>query len=144
MGIHNRLLATTLGALVLATSAPALAAAPLQADTATVPKGASRDRYRRGRTAYDAGRYEEAGQEWAAVLDAVPENGKNRSLRAEIILDVMSAYRAAFDKRGDVALLEAGLDHYFRYFQVYRETYNSPPHSEAGRDRSLRPQGDDR
>src|SRR5688572_15352616 len=122
----HRLIATLLGTLVLAGSAPALAAPPLQASTDGVPKGATQDRYRKGRVAYDAGRFEEAGAAWADVLDQVPENGRNRGLRAKLILDVMAAYRAAYEETGDVALLETGLEHYFRYFAAYKETYQSP------------------
>ncbi len=122
----SRVVATLLGTLVLAAAAPALAAAPLQANGASVPKGPTQDRYRKGRIAFDAGRFEEAGQAWADVLDQVPESARNRGLRSKLILDVMSAYRAAYEQSGDVAMLERGLEHYFRYFAVYKETYQSP------------------
>jgi hypothetical protein len=115
-----------LGAFVYTASAPVTAAPAPQSNASTMPKGATQDRYRKGRDAYDAQRYEEAGQLWATVLDQIPESPRNSGLRSKLILDIMTAYRAAYDEVGDVALLEQGLEHYFRYYALQKQTYSSP------------------
>lgn len=115
-----------LAGLVYCGAAPVMAAPSLQSNASTVPKGAAQDRYRKGRDAYDAQRYEEAGRLWGEVLDQIPESPRNSGLRSKLILDVMTAYRAAYDEVGDVALLEQGLEHYFRYYALQKQTYSTP------------------
>ena len=114
-------------AAVLVCAAPAIAsAAPALNSTAKqMPKSASRD-YKTGQAAYDSGKYSEAGQSWANALDKIPEEPKHQGKRADLILDVMVAYTEAYRQSGDVAELEAGLEHYFRYFGVWKSAYGNP------------------
>ena len=122
----NRLAAVLVAAAMVGAPALASAAPALRTSAAAVPSGAARDGYAKGRTSYDAGEYAAAGRTWAALLNEVPEMARNRGLRAGIILDTITAYRAAYDETGDVAHLEAALDNYYRYFETYRDTYSSP------------------
>lgn len=123
----NRLAAVLVAAAIA--TGPALAsAAPaeLRTSTTSVPKGAARNRYVQGKTSYEAGQYEQAGDAWVELMGQVPESPKNRGLRAGLVLDAISAYSAAYEETGDITHLETALDHYYRYFTAYRDTYNSP------------------
>jgi hypothetical protein len=124
----TRSLAAALVAAALIAGVPGLAeaAAKPRTELKSVPKGAARLRYQAGKTDYDAKRWTEAGQAWSDVLDQIPENPVNRNVRMNIVLDAIAAYRTAYEQTGEVRHLETALDTYYRYFSVFKSTYNSP------------------
>jgi hypothetical protein len=122
----RNLVATAIAVAVLAGSPLAHAAVTPRTQTTAVPKGAARDRHQLGRKAHDAQRWTEAAQAWADVLDQIPENPVNRTVRMNLVLDTIDAHRAVYAQTGDIAHLRTALDVYYRYFAVFKATYNSP------------------
>lgn len=129
--LHLRRWTAALVAAVALASVPRVSAAA-DADpqprtkVSALPKGAVTQRYRSGLESLREGRFAEAGQSFSDVLDLIPETPYNRALRSTVVLDAISAYRAAYDQASDVADLHAALETYYRYFAVYEETYGSP------------------
>lgn len=129
MNVHLRSwMAATLAAATLLSVADTANAASFAPTTrpAALPDGAVGKRYAAGVEAFEAERFEEAGQAWADVLDQIPETPRNRSVRAAVVVDAMSAYQEAYEAGGDSDHLQTALETYYRYFSVYEETYDSP------------------
>lgn len=122
----RRWIGFAIASCVALTAVPASAAPELQTSQRSIPKGPSRTHYQAGHEAFESGDFAAAGAEWAATLDGIPEGPKYKATRAYLILDIMNAYTQAYEKSGEVAELEAGLEHYFRYFALYEVTYGTP------------------
>lgn len=122
----RRWIGSLVAGCVLLTAAPAAAAPALETTKQAIPKGPSRSHYEVGLAAFEAEDYAKAGAEWAATLDGIPEGPKLQTTRAQLILDIISAYTLAYEKSGEVSELETGLEHYFRYFALYEVTYGNP------------------
>ncbi len=100
------------------------AAPGLHTNPAALEKGLAQS-YDSGRRAYEAGDYVKAAQTWNSLLGRIPESPASRTQRAEIIVDVMAAYQAAFERSGEAAQLRTGMDAYYAYFRAYRQAHSS-------------------
>jgi hypothetical protein len=112
-------MAVTMMASSVAEAAGTLRTVPSQLDKSDASK------YGEGKRAYDKGDYASAAKTFAGIMGRVPESPINRTIRASLVLDVMAAYQAAYEGSGDIAMLKAGVDAYYAYFQAYRDAHAS-------------------
>ncbi|HWB76060.1 MAG TPA: hypothetical protein VG755_13920 [Nannocystaceae bacterium] len=121
----RRWFAAAVIAAALGPSGFATAAAPLRSNPSTLPKGDVRNKYEQGARAYEGADYAKAGKQWAELLGKLPETPSSRTMRASLVIDTMSAYQAAYEANGDIAMLKAGMDAYYGYFKAYRDAHGS-------------------
>jgi len=107
------------GAVAQAGAAPSLRSNPK-----TMSQG-TRRQFDQGRAAYQAADFAKAGQTFAGALQGVPDVPTNRSVRAFLVVDAMSSYQEAYEKSGNVQMLETGMDVYYAYFKSYRDAYGT-------------------
>lgn len=120
----SRCLVAAMVTICLAGSSVAHAAGSLKTDVGQLDKPTAKS-YDDGKRAFDKQDYSTAGKTFNALLGRVPESPRNRTLRSWLILDAMTAYQAAFEVSGDVAMLRTGMDAYYAYFKSYRTAHNS-------------------
>ncbi len=108
----------------------AQAAGTLRTQTAQLER-ADATRYTAGKQAWDRQDFAAAAKTFEALLGRVAESPANRTIRASLVLDTMAAYRAAYERGGDVAMLRAGMNAYYGYFKTYRDTHASTNIPEA-------------
>jgi hypothetical protein len=121
----RRWIAAAVIAAALVPSGFANAAAPLRSNPSTLPKGDVRSKYEQGARAYEGADYAKAGKLWNELLGKLPETPSSRTMRASLVIDTMSAYQAAYEAGGDIAMLKAGMDAYYGYFKAYRDAHGS-------------------
>lgn len=121
----RRWIAAAVIAAALVPSGFANAAAPLRSNPSTLPKGDVRNKYEQGARAYEGADYAKAAKTWADLLGKLPETPASRTMRASLVIDTMSAYQAAYEAGGDIAMLKAGMDAYYGYFKTYRDAHGS-------------------
>lgn len=121
-----RRLATSLVVAALITTPVAASAAPgVQSKSSSMPSEHRKD-FAAGKKAFTSGDYARAGDEWAAILNGLPETTKTQGTRMRLVLDTIASYREAYQVDGDVSHLQAGMDTYYAYFTAYKGAYGTP------------------
>ncbi len=79
--------------------------------------------YGRGQDQLERREYRAAADTFEALFERFPENDENKAIRESLALNVVDAYRGAYDRSRDVTALERGVAFCDRYESEFRTAY---------------------